>query len=71
MEVRKLEIDFNKGLMKINGKDYTEIPVIVTLPGPDGWPLRKLFNAEHATCDPERFDELEVLFAGFNSYSMP
>lgn len=69
MEMRRLEVDFDKGLIKINGKDYTENPVIVTLPGPEGWPLSKLFNAEHATGEPEEYDELEVIFAGV--YSMP
>ena len=44
VEIRKLEIDFNKGILKINGKDYTDRKVVVSLPGEGGWPLAILFN---------------------------
>lgn len=71
MEVRRLEVDFDNGLLKINGKDYIETPIIVTLPGPEGWPLRKLFNVEHATREPEAYDELKVIYTGVNSCSRP
>ena len=37
MEIRKLEIDFNKGILKINGKDYTDRKVVVSLPGESGY----------------------------------
>lgn len=35
LNIRTLEIDFDKGILKCNEKSYTERPVIVTLPGPD------------------------------------
>ena len=45
MEIRSIGIDFDKDALKINGKKVDK-PVIVTLPGPDGWPIQKLFNPE-------------------------
>ena len=39
IEIRKLEIDIEKKILKINGKPFTEKMVIVNLPGADGWPL--------------------------------
>ncbi|MBO5199553.1 MAG: hypothetical protein J6B85_13735 [Lachnospiraceae bacterium] len=36
MEIRKLEVDYDKQVLKINGQEFAEAPVIVTLPGPDG-----------------------------------
>lgn len=42
MEIRSLEVDIDKGILKINGQDVKE-PTIVTLPGPEGWPLQRLF----------------------------
>ena len=42
-EIRSLEIDFDRDVLMINGKDVTDKPVIVTLPGPeDSFPYRKL-----------------------------
>ncbi len=43
MEIRSIKIDFDKDILEINGKKV-EKPVIVTLPGPDGWPIQKMFN---------------------------
>lgn len=45
MEIRSIKIDFDKDILEINGKK-AEKPVIVTLPGPDGWPTQKMFNPE-------------------------
>lgn len=45
MEIRSIKIDFDKDILEINGKK-AEKPVIVTLPGPDGWPIQKMFNPE-------------------------
>lgn len=45
MEIRSIRIDFDKDILEINGKKV-EKSVIVTLPGPDGWPIQKIFNPE-------------------------
>ena len=45
MEIRSLYVDIDKGILEVNGREVTEA-VIVTLPGPDGWPLQRLFNQE-------------------------
>lgn len=45
MEIRSIKIDFDKDILEINGKK-AEKPVIVTLPGPDGWSIQKIFNPE-------------------------
>lgn len=45
MEIRSIRIDFGKDILKINGKKVKK-SVIVTLPGPDGWPIQKMFNPE-------------------------
>lgn len=60
MEIRQLEIDFDKRILKINGKAFLEKPIVVTLPGPEGWPLAMLVNAEEATGNPEDCAELTV-----------
>ena len=41
--IRTLVIDIDKGILKVNGQNVKET-VIVTLPGPDGWPLQRMFN---------------------------
>lgn len=45
MCIRSLEVDIDRNILKINGREVQE-PVVVTFPGPDGWPLQKLFNAD-------------------------
>ena len=45
MEIRSIKIDFDKDILEVNGKKV-EKPVTVTLPGPDGWPIQKMFNPE-------------------------
>ncbi len=57
--IRSLEVDLDKGILMINRKNVTE-PVMTTLPGPDGWPLCKLFNANLETGHPEECDKLEI-----------
>lgn len=44
MEIRSIKIDFDKDILEVNGKKV-EKPVTVTLPGPDGWSIQKLFNS--------------------------
>ncbi len=63
MEIRKLEIDLDAGILKINGKDFTERQVVVSLPGLEGWTYRRLFNFEHATEKPGKCDELTVNYS--------
>lgn len=62
MEVKTLEINFERDILKVNGLNIVDRPVIVTLPGVDGWKKRKLFNAELATGNPEECDLLEAEF---------
>lgn len=61
MEIRKLEIDFDKQILRINGEEFTDKPVIVALPGPDDWPLAMLINPEKAT-DPKEHVFLSVSY---------
>lgn len=58
MEIRSIGIDFDKDTLESNGKKV-EKPVIVTLPGLDGWPIQKLFNSEGYI--PERDKLLKVI----------
>lgn len=62
MEIRKLEVDYDKQVLKINGQGFAEAPVIVTLPGPDGWPMEMLINPEQATGNPKECNRLTVSF---------
>lgn len=67
MEIRKLEIDFNKGILKINGKDYTDRKVVVSLPGESGWPLAILFNPGKPPYLRGEHDRLTVSYEYSNS----
>ena len=62
MEIRKLEIDFDNSILKINGRSYTERPVVVTLPGPSGWPYQMMINKDHVTGKQEEYDNLSITF---------
>ena len=62
MEIRQLEIDFDKRILKINGKDFSEKAIVVNLPGADGWTLSMLLNTGQSTKAPGKYDELTVLF---------
>lgn len=62
MEIKTLEIDFEKESLKINGLDFTKNPVIVTLLGTDGWPLQKLFNKDKASGRREKCDKLDIAY---------
>lgn len=68
MEIKKLEIDFDSDVLKINGREIKEIPVIVTLPGPENdFPFRKLFNCKMES-EKKVIDKLEVSYTqGQNS----
>lgn len=62
LEIRALEIDFDRQVLKINGEPVTK-PVLVTLPGEEGWPLRLLFNHECQYVFKGKCDELEVIYS--------
>ena len=67
MEINKFEVDINAGILKINGKEFKEEPIVVTLPGPEGWSQARLFNAEKATGIPGECLELVVSFVETNN----
>ena len=68
VEIRTIKIDFEESVLEINGKQIVDRPVSVILPGPDGWPLIKLFNAHLATGNPEECDKIKVDYKkAFNS----
>nr|DAZ30088.1 MAG TPA: hypothetical protein [Caudoviricetes sp.] len=58
MEIRSLEVDIDRGILKINGQDV-EKPTIVTLPGPEGWPLQRLFASPTDT--PVEYNRIDVM----------
>lgn len=61
MEIRALEIDFDRNVLKVNGKMVKDRPVIVTLPGiQQTFPFSKLFNTEKFK-NKEECDRLEVI----------
>lgn len=62
MEIRSLEIDIEKKILKINGKPFTKKAVIVNLPGLDEWSLSFLVNEQFASGIPEECAELTVTF---------
>ena len=67
MEIRTLEIDFDRSVLKINGKDYTDRKVGVSLPGEGGWPLELLFNPDQPPYPREEHDRLMISYEDFNS----
>lgn len=66
LEIHSLEIDFDNNKLIINGKPVTDRPVIVALPGPEGWPLYKLYNGGLAT-GQEECDRLMVTYTDTNN----
>ena len=63
MEIRQLEIDVEKRILKINGKPFTQEAVVVTLPGSENWPLSMLVNERLASGVPEECAKLTVNFS--------
>lgn len=59
MEIRSLEIDIDKNILKINGKEIKETPILAILPGPDDWKLKKVFNSKPSDLK-ENCDKLEI-----------
>ena len=62
MEIRILEIDFDASVLRINGKTFDR-PIIVTLPGPEDWPLVIMLNDDKSTGSLNEFCELKVTYA--------
>lgn len=58
-EIRSLEVDIDKEILRINGKEVKE-KILVTLPGPDGWPLQRIYN-------PEQLGECKKIDVSINS----
>ena len=58
-EIRSLEVDIDKEILRINGKEVKE-KVLVTLPGPEGWPLQRIYN-------PEQVGECKKIDVSINS----
>lgn len=68
MEIRNVEIDFDREILKINNKQITDRPVIVELPGPEGWELKKVYNPELATGNSKECDIIKITYVeGINS----
>ncbi len=61
-EIRSLKIDLDKDVLEINGKQIEDQSVIVVLPGPEGWPLSKIFNVRSTAESPEEYDVLKVTY---------
>lgn len=61
-QMNSLNVDLSKDELIINGKTVKDRPVIVTLPGPDGWPVCKLYNPKLATGKQEECDKLTVTY---------
>lgn len=62
MEIRQLEIDFDNDILKINGTQIKDRPVQVSLPGPDGWELKKVFNHRFTDNGTKECDLLNVIY---------
>lgn len=58
-EIRSLEVDIDKEILRINGKEVKE-KILVTLPGPEGWPLQRIYN-------PEQVGECKKIDVSINS----
>lgn len=71
MEIRTLEINFDRNVLKINGNLISDKAIIVTLPGPEGWKLSKLFNPELQTGAQEECDRLDVHYIQYTSSNKP
>lgn len=72
MEIRSLEIDFDREILRINGKEVKGYPVIVILPGSEeSFPYGKVFNNELATGRKEELDRLTVTYEKASVNSKP
>lgn len=62
MKIRSLTIDFDREVLEINGETIGDSPVIVSIPGFDGWVEEKLFNPHLASGIREDCDRLSVTY---------
>lgn len=62
MEIRSIKIDFDNGILEINGKKYNR-SAIVALPSEDGWHIRKMFTVDGKAVPKEECDHIELSFA--------
>jgi hypothetical protein len=62
-EIRNLEVDLDRGILKINGEKFKERPCVVTLPGPEErFPCLKLFNGELLGGREEECDRVVITY---------
>ncbi len=61
-EIQQLEIDFKKDILKINGKEVKNKSILVSLPGPEGWERKKIFNHNLTTGNPGECEILEITY---------
>ncbi len=61
-EIQQLEIDYKKDILKINGEEIKNKRVLVSLPGPEGWERKKIFNHNLTTGNPGECEILEITF---------
>lgn len=57
MKIYSIEIDFNRNILKVNGKDIEEA-VVVSLLDSNGWPVEKLFNP--GAWNPEERNKIDI-----------
>lgn len=62
MDIKQLKIDFNNNILEINGKTVKDRPVLVSLPGPDGWKYKKIFNPSSASGNQKECEKLDVIY---------
>lgn len=62
MEIRCLKVDFDKDILEINGTQIKDRPVLVSLPGPDGWKFKKVFNPNLTENGTKACDLLNVIY---------
>lgn len=60
MEIRSIKIDFDNGILEINGKKC-ERPTIVALPSDgSGWDIYKMFTPDNIPVPREECDRLKL-----------
>ncbi|MDE7423915.1 MAG: hypothetical protein K2N51_09510 [Lachnospiraceae bacterium] len=61
--INQIEIDFEKEILVINGKEVKE-PVIVSMPLDSEWQRRKIFNLKKGCCRKEKLPEISITLEG-------
>lgn len=65
--ITSINIDFENGLLEINGQSIRDKPIIAVLPADAGWTSQKLFNCELASGKQEEYDYLIVTYIKANA----